>query len=91
MDTMDLRYRSWVSATYLEACAGRFECNCDCLRSYDEPGEGGDWRLPLIWSASTSLLVGDCIYVYILFGIILGDFSPDTCISTPIIHFCRLN
>ncbi|KAK9114151.1 hypothetical protein Syun_020948 [Stephania yunnanensis] len=26
---------------------------------YDEPGKDSDWRLSLIWNASTSLLVGD--------------------------------
>ncbi|KAK9170657.1 hypothetical protein Syun_002797 [Stephania yunnanensis] len=37
------------------------------IKFYDEPRKGSDWRLPLIWNASTSLLVGDCIYVYIYF------------------------
>ncbi|KAK9108292.1 hypothetical protein Syun_024303 [Stephania yunnanensis] len=62
-------YQGASTTTSSSASAGKGAGACSCRTRprrvstarrgfHDEPRKDGDWRLPLIWNASTSLLVG---------------------------------
>ncbi|KAK9163598.1 hypothetical protein Syun_004500 [Stephania yunnanensis] len=54
---------------------------------YDQSRKGGDWRLPLIWNASTSLLVGGKFVFTVKLSVqkrrgMLGDVSGDVAVPS---------